>query len=441
LSFMSVFIEMLEETYNTINSSLYGYSKDRDFKKISEILPDLLIPLNNIYRLALRVPELRNNAHIVASSVKMLELTEDPDFTEDLTSKEDYIMSAVLKLRDVLSSMKETSDKIRNIEEYMDGAAIMGWDNLPALYPTSEILKNMDKYVKDKTMIFDLPFGTREVSYEDIAKVAAIAGCKPEYLPVIGAALKGISTEEFNLFGVLTTEYPCWPVMVINGPIRDEIGINYGNNCLGVSSHANTTIGRSLLLLIDKYILSLKKTKTGQGTPCQYSYCFGENEQESPWEPLHVEKGFDEDDSTVTVLGGESPHSTADHASKKGEDVLITIARSMISMGSYNLFFGEGDVMLVLGPDHAGMLGKEGWTKDDIRNFLYEMARNPLELLEERGGWGLDEERSEWAKNFDKVPVVKKPENIVIVVAGGKGRHSSYIPSYGWTKAVTVKIE
>ncbi len=438
---MSVFVDLIAEVHENINSALFAYSGDRDIKKLTEIAPDLLVPLSNIYNLSSKVEELKKMAESIGTGKLYIERYLSPFFDEDLASKEDYLMNAFIRLKNTLESMMEISEKIQNLDERLEGNAVMLWDNLPGYFPPAEVLSEMEKYRKDETMVFNLPFGTREVSYEDIARISALAGCKPEYLPVIYTALKCISREEFNLFGVLTTEYPCWPLIVVNGPIRHDIGINCGNNCLGVGSHANTMIGRTMMLLIDRYILSIKKTKTGQGTPCQYSYCFGENEEESPWDPLHVERGYDLEESTVTVLGGESPHSTADHVSKKGEDILLTIAKSMISMGSYNVFLGEGDVMLVLGPDHAGFLAEENWSKDDIRNYLYEMARNPIELLEGRGGWGLDEFRTEWAKNFEKVPVVKSPDNILIVVAGGKGRHSSYIPSYGMTKAITMKID
>ena len=438
---MSIFIDLVAEMHEKINSAIFSYSTDRDMKKLTEIAPDLLIPLANIHDLAVKVKELRKMAESIRMGKNIIERYLSPLFDEDVASKEDYLMNAILRLRSTLQSMIEISEKIQDLDEDLEGTAIMLQDNLPGYYPSPAVIDEMERYRTDETMVFNLPFGVKEVGFEDILRVSALAGCKPEYLPVIHSALKCISSEEFNLFGVLTTEYPCWPLIVVNGPIRHTTRINCGNNCLGVGAHANTTIGRTLTLLIDKYILSIRKTKTGQGTPCQYSYCFGENEEESPWEPLHVERGFDQDDSTVTVIGGESPHSTADHVSKKGEDLLMTIARSMISMGSYNVYLGDGDVMLVLGPDHANFLAEENWTKDDIRGYLYEMARNPLELLEGRGGWGLDEFRTEWAKKFEKVPVVKSPENILIVVAGGKGRHSSYIPSYGMTRAVTVKID
>ena len=156
-----------------------------------------------------------------------------------------------------------------------------------------------------------------------------MAGCRPEYFPVVLAALRGVLKDEYNLHGTLATTHPCAPMVMVNGPLRQTLDINCSSNCFGQGWRANATIGRALELIL----LNVGGAKPGvmdrstHGSPAKYAFCFGENEEESPWEPYHVRRGFAPEDSVVTVMAGEPPHNINDHASSSAEGILTTISQ------------------------------------------------------------------------------------------------------------------
>ena len=156
---------------------------------------------------------------------------------------------------------------------------------------------------------------------QSLAANAVMAGCKPEYFPVVTAAMRGVLDPEYNLHGTLATTHSCAPMVMVSGPIRHELGINCGSNCFGQGWRPNATIGRALGLML----LNIAGAKPGemdrstQGNPAKYTFCFGENEEENPWTPYHVQRGFAPSDSVVTVMSGEGPHNLNDHGSTTGD--------------------------------------------------------------------------------------------------------------------------
>jgi hypothetical protein len=177
--------------------------------------------------------------------------------------------------------------------------------------------------------------------------------------------------------------------------------------------------------------------RSTQGTPAKIAYCVAENEAESPWEPLHVEAGLPAGTSTVTVFGCEGPHNIQDHYSNTALGVLLTVAGAMGQAGSNNLL-GRGWPLLSLGPEHAATIAREGYTKQKVKEFLFEHARYPLARL------GLEYRRQQ-IERWDvvdapdtMVPIVRRPEDISVIVAGGAGKHSSWQPTFGdgthWTR-------
>jgi hypothetical protein len=269
-----------------------------------------------------------------------------------------------------------------------------------------------------------------------------MAGCKPEYFPIIVTAVKAMLRKPFNLYGVQGTTNPASPVLIVNGPIAREIGINAGGNLFGPGFRANATIGRAIRLIMTTIGggVPQQADKSTLGNPAKYTCCFAEDEAASPWAPLHVERGFDARTSTVTVFGGAAPANIIEKSKTAGE-MLRTIARAMAVSGSNNMFMSQ-EALLVLGPEHATIAARQGFDKGRARRTLFEHARIPFEQI----GQSNADVLSVWRANcIDEVDgqrtlrIVEKPEDILIVVAGGAGNHSASIP--GWySRSATLPI-
>ena len=241
-------------------------------------------------------------------------------------------------------------------------------------------------------MLFRSNYGRATV--EKIAVNAVMAGCRPEYFPVVIAGVEAMCDEAFDLHGVSATTNFSSPLFIINGPIRKRLDVNCGVGVFGPGWRANATIGRALRLIA----VNLGGARPGvismstMGHPGRYTYCIGEYEEENPWEPLHVEHGFQPSDSTVAAFAGEAPHGIYDHRSRTAEDLLTTVARSLEVIWHHKAT-ALGDTLIVLSPEHAQTIAGDGWSKADIRRFLWERLRKPVkDLLPGRdGGEGLPE--------------------------------------------------
>jgi hypothetical protein len=272
-----------------------------------------------------------------------------------------------------------------------------------------------------------------------------MAGCRPEYLPVVIAAIQAVGDQAFNLTGIQATTHPCAVFVLLNGPLAVELGVNSGPNCFGQGTRANMAIGRAVRLAL----LNIGGGTPGEGdrathgTPAKISFCAAENEAESPWEPLHVEHGFALDDSVVTVVACEAPHNINDHGSISGLGLLTTIATSLRQSGSNNINPGRGEPMLVFGPEHAAQVARDGYTKADVKRFLWEHVRFPVS--EWSPDWREDPERMqqledatgqrEWAR------LTATADDLDVIVAGGPGKHSCWMPTFGGTETVLRRVE
>jgi hypothetical protein len=280
------------------------------------------------------------------------------------------------------------------------------------------------------------------VTVEKLAVNAVMAGCRPEYFPVIITAVEALLDEGFNLYAVQSTTHPCAPLLILNGPIARELNVNSRYNAFGPGCCANATIGRAIRLIL----LNLGGGAPGildratQGQPSKYSYCIAENETDSPWSSLHVERGFDHMTSTVTVCGAENPHNLNDHASGSAQGLLTTFASTMASMGANNAY-AWGESILALGPEHAAILARGGLSKAEIRGHLFEHARIPRSQWELGGSYGMSPLHHDLFAGQQSVPVFLRPEDLMIIVVGGAVRHSCWIPTFGAaTKSVTRAI-
>ena len=338
----------------------------------------------------------------------------------------------------LLSEHNEMVDEFEAVQRmYLE----RGWtDGLPVVPPTPDRVETMlvATGLPPGDVLAELPPTWGAATVEKLAVNAVMAGCLPEYLPVLIAAVEAISDPVFNLYAIQATTHPCAPLMIINGPIRSALGLNSSSGAYGPGWRANATIGRALRLVL----LNVGGAHPGvgdmstQGAPSKFSYCVAENEEENPWQPLHVDRGFRPDQSTVTVLAGEPPHNINDHSGRSAEDILTIIAGAMAVTGANNAYTG-GETLLALGPEHAATIGNDGFSKGDIVAWLQQRARIPLErytpdtLLERfreiPGG---------------PVPIIPTVEDLAVIVLGGPGKHSSWVPTFGGsTRSVTREIK
>lgn len=325
-------------------------------------------------------------------------------------------------------------------------------DGLPIVPPSRE---RVDRMIAATDRDPNAVLGTVPPKYgvatiENIAINAVMAGCKPAYLPVLTAAVEAMLEDEFNLYGINTTTHPAAPLIVVNGPIVNEINLNYGYNVFGQGWRANATIGRALRLVL----LNVgggtpgKMDRATHGHPGKYSFCIAENERKTPWDPLHVSRGYNEDESTVTVFGTEGPHEVNDHVSRDSGGVLSVMADVLATIGNNNAIGSRGELVCVFGPEHAETVATDGYTREDVQWFLYDYARTRLGKIRRNGPDGLyDWDAIDvWGKRHRMrdpdaaVPLVERPEDVTILVAGGAGKHSMVLHSFGETASVTKSI-
>ncbi|MEF8824805.1 MAG: hypothetical protein V5A27_00425 [Halapricum sp.] len=320
-------------------------------------------------------------------------------------------------------------------------------DGLPVIPPSASRVEEMLAAVdRDPDEVIGvLPPKYADATVEKVATNAVMAGAKPEYLPVILAAVEAMVEDEFNLYGINATTHPVAPLVVVNGPVVDDLRVNYGYNVFGQGWRANATIGRAIRFVL----VNVGGGQPGEmdrathGHPGKYSFCIAENERRSPWEPFHASRGFDDDESTVTVFGAEAPHEINDHVSEDGDGVLTVAADTMATMGNNNAYISSGEITVVFGPEHANTIARDGFSREDVRWFLYDQARNRLGKLKTAGMYGIHD----WEGRFDikdddaMIPLVESPDHVNVLVAGGAGKHSMGLHSFGETRAVTKRID
>lgn len=320
-------------------------------------------------------------------------------------------------------------------------------DGLPFVPPTEERVQAMiaGSGRRAGEVIAIAPPRWVEATVENIAINAVMAGCRPQYMPVLIAALQAAADPAFGLYSVQATTHPCAVMMLVSGPIVDELGLNFRHGAFGPGFRANASIGRAMRLVLVNVGGGIpgEGDQATHGSPAKFSYCVAENEAATPWEPFRVTRGFAKGDSTVTVFSGEGPHNINDHVCTSAETTLTVVADTMTTIGHNNAgSVIRGDVLVAFGPEHAHTIAAGGMSKADVQKFLYERARNKVGLLKLRAMYKA-ENWPDWVdQNDDEAlcPIVGKPEDIHIVVTGGPGKHSAFVPTFGTSKSVTRKI-
>ena len=332
---------------------------------------------------------------------------------------------------------------VGDLADAIEFCVAQGWtDGLPVVPPTSDRVQAMLDAVRLEPAHEVAYVAHRAVSVtaEKVAINAVMAGCRPEYMPVVIAAIEAIADPVWSYHGPGTSTAGAAVLMVVNGPIARELDINAGDNLFGPGWRANLTSGRAVRLVMRNVCGSRPGTldRATLGHPGKLSYVIAENEADSPWPPLHVERGFSPAQSAVTVMAAEAPHQFYNQLSNTAEGILTTLADDMRISGNV---VGQVQYLVVLAGEHMRTIAKDGWSKAQIRQFLFEHTQNSHAHLKrtQRMAGAIqpgDETRMR--------PLVETPDDILVVAAGGRaGAFSAYIPGWGSkrsSQAVTKEV-
>ena len=340
------------------------------------------------------------------------------------------------------SSLRSRRVELAATEDEVEAMYERGWsDGLPVVAPIEErVLRMLAGTTRDpQDIVAVVPPLLGEVTVEQVAINAVMAGCRPEYLPVVLTAVEAACTDQFNMHGLLCTLWFSGPVVIVNGPIRNEIGMNSGKNALGQGNRANSTIGRALQLVVRN--LGGGKPGVGGidrsalGAPSKVGWCFAEDEENLPdgWQPLSVDRGFDPGESTVTLFAGHGPSGAVDQTARTPEELTRSLAGRLIATGHPHQ---PSEAMLVMTPEHQRVFADAGWSKERFYDEL-----NPLLLLDPdvaRGGLAGGGAQASGIPKF-------RPGSLMVVRAGGNaGAFSAIIE--GWiggrtgSEPITLKI-
>jgi hypothetical protein len=348
--------------------------------------------------------------------------------------------------------MTEASESANTFETLNDLEAInrlyreRGWsDGLPIVPPTIERVERMLQQTSRRRdeVVARLAPGFGAATVERIAINAILAGCDPEALPVLIAATEAVADPRFNLQGIQTTTNPVAVWLILNGPLAVQLGVNATFNCIGQGTWANATMGRALRLILQNVggALPAEMDRATHGQPAKFTFCCAENEAENPWQPLHVERGFAPEQSTVTVVGTEGTMNMNTHA-KEAPELARVIAETMVHPPS-NEYVHGGEPWLLLSPEHAGVFKRGGLSKAALKRDLWERSKMPAGRLSAKE---LERARASRAGELGELtpttllPIAPQPEGIQIIVAGGPGTHSVYIPCFGNSRAISRQI-
>jgi hypothetical protein len=319
-----------------------------------------------------------------------------------------------------------------------------GWtDGLPVIPPTEERVATFLAHLERgrDEILGMVPERRRRVTVEQVLANAVMAGCLPEYAPVVVAAVEAMLQPPFNLVGPSASLGGSAILVIVNGPVVEDLQINCRNNLFGPGNRANATIGRAVRLVLMNTCGAIPGLfdRSCLGHPGKYSYCIAENAQDSPWLPLHAERGFAPGDNAVTVFACEGPRQVRNGLSDTPEGILTTIADVMSALGTSLTTSGsvassasgtrQGEMVVVIASEHMQTISRHGWSKRDIRSYLSEHARRTVAGLKRGGGLpGAIDPGDEQ----QYVAVLERADDLMIVAAGGnEGAMSAVIPSWG----------
>jgi hypothetical protein len=286
--------------------------------------------------------------------------------------------------------------ELAELEDEAEAMYDRGWsDGLPVVAPTeARVLRMLEGTTRDpQEIVAIVPPALVEVTVEQVAINAVMAGCKPEYLPVVLAAVEAACTDQFNIHGLLCTLWFSGPLVIVNGPIRNQIGMNSQKNALGQGNRANSTIGRALQLVVRNIGGGRPGfggiDRSALGAPSKIGWCVAEDEENLPegWPPLSVERGFERGQNTVTLFAGHGPIGAVDQVSRTPESLTRSLAAQLLTVGHPKL---PSEAMLIMTPEHQRVLAEAGWSKARFREEL-----EPQLMLDgdtaQKGAGGIEE--------------------------------------------------
>jgi hypothetical protein len=331
----------------------------------------------------------------------------------------------------------------RDEADAMELCYAKGWsDGLPVVPPTADRVEAMlaGAALAPDHQVAYIAHRAVSITAEKVAVNAVMAGCRPEYMPVVIAAIEGIGDPLWSYHGPGTSTAGAGVLIVVNGPIARQLDVNGGDNLFGPGWRANATIGRAVRLVMRNVCGSRPGTldRGTLGHPGRLSYVIAENEAESPWPPLHVERGFRADQSAVTVMAADAPHQFYNQLSGTAEGILTTLADDMRISGSV---MGQAQYLLIVAGEHMRTIARDGWTKARIRQYVWEHTHNShAHLKKTQRMAGAVQPGDETRLR----PLVETPDDILVVAAGGPaGAFSAYIPGWGSkrsSQAVTKEV-
>ena len=323
-------------------------------------------------------------------------------------------------------------------------------DGLPVVPPTAEAVERIITYLRrePQEVVGIIPPRDGIATIESVAVNCVMAGCKPEYAPLVIAAVEAMLEDRFNLNGVQTTTHGCAPLVMVSGPAVKSLGFNTKECAFGHGCRPSASIGRAVRLILWNIGGGYpgEPCKTTHGHPGYYSFCIAEDPDLNPWEPLHVEQGFQPDDTLVTVTAVDGPRLIGSSAGySPADDVLYVLADSIASLGSQAV--SGGDMVLVLCPMAAKNLADAGYSKAAVRSELMRRATRTVREMKRRRAIS-ELHPAHWNKIADpnddnaRVPFIRKPENLIVLVAGGwgsGGAFSSLCVGWGAHGGLTVR--
>jgi hypothetical protein len=343
----------------------------------------------------------------------------------------------------VATALSSKAYAVADLSEAIELCFAKGWtDGLPVVPPTPELVRRMldAAGLEPDHQVAHIAHRAVAVTAEKVAINAVMAGCLPEYMPVVVAAVEAIGDPRWGYHGPGTSTAGAGVLVVVNGPIARELDVNAGDNLFGPGWRANVTIGRAVRLVMRNVCGSRPGTldRATLGHPGRLSYVIAENEAESPWPPLHVERGFRADQSAVTVLAAAGPRQFYNQLSNTAEGVLTTLADDMRSSGTT----GQPQYAVVLAGEHMRTIAGDGWSKARVRAFLFERTRNSHAHLKRTFLLAGPAEPGDESRFR---PLVETPDDILVVAAGGRaGAFSCYIPGWGGkrsSQSVTKEVK
>ena len=322
--------------------------------------------------------------------------------------------------------------QLADLEDDAEGCYERGWsDGLPVIPPTRvrviRMLKGTDRSPGE--IIGNIPPDNAPCTIEKVAINAVLAGCKPEYFPIVLASVQAALQDKFCMHGLLCTTYFSGPVMIVNGPVVQQVGLNNGINALGQGSRANATIGRALQLLIRNVGGGVPGgiDRAVMGNPGKYTFCFAEDESDADWSTLAQDRGFERSESVINLFAGEGLQPIVDQKSRDPDSLARNMAASLRAVVNTKLY-GVADAVLVVCPEHRRVFREGGWNKDDLKNALYDNLMTPgSELI--LGAQGIAEGMP---KKFENKVIGKfRDDGLHITSTGSKAGMFSAIIS-GW---------